>query len=102
LRLVRHHPLDPDAALSQVRRGPEQEPGAGLTTLVGMNLDVGVAGVIIDRDVQVVVAGTSAFLTPRRGALAEHLPATTGTDPAERRETSPTMGHESLLPVWVP
>jgi hypothetical protein len=48
-----------------------------------MDLDERVAGVIVDRDVQVVVAGAPSLRSLGLAALAELAPATTGADPSE-------------------
>jgi hypothetical protein len=70
-------------------RGPDQEPGAGLALLVGMDLGVGQPGVVVDRAVHVVVAdpssrpllGLGATVLP--GVPAMDPPAATGTDHPE-------------------
>jgi hypothetical protein len=84
LRLVGHHPIDPDALVGEMSRGSDQEACAGLTSLVGMDLDVSVAGVVIDRDVQVVVAHRVAVASGADvSGTASQLPASSRPDLAE-------------------
>jgi len=53
-RSVGHHRLRRHRAkLREVLEGAAHEPRAGCPALVGMLLDVGVAGVVVDRDVQI-------------------------------------------------
>jgi hypothetical protein len=44
-----HHGLDPNAVLGVERAGLGQEPGAGLSPLVGVELHVGHPGVVVRR-----------------------------------------------------
>ena len=55
--VVGQDPFDAgDAVAGEVGRGPGEEPGAGGALLVGEDLAVGQAGVVIDQGVHVVVA----------------------------------------------
>ena len=83
LRLVGHDPLDPHPKIGQMDSGPQHEARAGIASFVGVDLDERVTGVIVDRDVQVVIACTATF--PRLGlaALPELPPPSTGADAPE-------------------
>ena len=59
-RSVGEHPLGPDPALGEVGGRPEHEPRAGRSAFIAEDLDVGAAGAVVDRSVEVVVT-RSAF-----------------------------------------
>jgi hypothetical protein len=83
LGLVGHDLLDPHPEIRKVVGGPQYEPGAGLASFVGMDLDKRVSGVIVDRDVQVVITGAASLGGPGLAALPELLPSSTGSDTPE-------------------
>lgn len=49
--VVAQHPLDRDPVRDEERNRPAQEADGGLAALVGKDLGVGEAGVVVDRDV---------------------------------------------------
>ena len=56
--VVGHHPLDAgDAVGGEEGRRAGEEAGAGASALIGVQLGVGEAAVVVDRRVQVVIAG---------------------------------------------
>ena len=59
-RSVGEHPLGSDPALGEVGGGPEHEPGAGRPAFIAKDLDVGVAGAVVDRSVEVVVTRSAS------------------------------------------
>ena len=72
------------SVLVEPGRGAVQEPGAGGVALVGEGLDVGEAGVVVDRDVQEVVAHGTALVPVGDGGVAPvQAPAAAVGDPAE-------------------
>ena len=73
-RSVGHHALDLDAVGGEEARGADQEARAGLAALVGVHLDIGHARVVIDRDVQEVVA-VPAVRRACRGSTAHPVAA---------------------------
>ena len=80
LGVVGQDPLDPDAMTREEGRRIEREAGTGRAPFVVERGDVGDPAHVVDRDMQVVVAGMGA----RRAMTAtpESVPATVG-DPAE-------------------
>jgi hypothetical protein len=59
LAFVGQDPLDPRAVGPEERRGVEQEPGTGGASLVTERLPESDPAHVVDRDVEVVVAGAS-------------------------------------------
>jgi hypothetical protein len=55
--LVGEHTLGDHATRSEERERPAQEGDRALAPLVGQQLDVGQAAVVVDADVEVLVAG---------------------------------------------
>jgi hypothetical protein len=58
--VVGHDPLDGDVVGGEPDRGPAEEPGAGLGSFVEVDLGVGQSGVVVDRDVDVLIADPGA------------------------------------------
>ena len=82
-RSVGEHPLGPDPALGEVGGGPEHEPGARRSAFIAKDLDVGVAGAVVDRSVEVVVTRSASPWTFRLGAEAQDPPPAARPDPRE-------------------
>jgi len=80
---IGHDALDPDPQTSKVRGRAQHEARAGGASLIRQRLDVGIARVIIDRHVQVVVSGAASLARFGLGGAPELLPTAAGTDPPE-------------------
>ena len=81
LRVVRHHAFDLDPELGEEREGVGDERSARRSLFVRAGLHECDPGVIVDRDVEVVVAGLSMVSWPLLATM--HPPTTTVRDPAE-------------------
>ena len=78
--VVGHESFDGDRGGGERVQGPGEEPGGGRAGLVGQDLAVGVAGVVIDQGVDEVVADTS---TAQLLCSAVHAPAAAVGSPAD-------------------
>ena len=77
--IVRDHPLDAgDAVGGEVGGGAGEEPVCGGAFLVGVDLGVGKAGVVIDGGVDVVEPDGGLGVPGVRGALVDPPAATVG------------------------
>jgi hypothetical protein len=54
--VVGQHPLDGDVMAGEEHPGPAEKPGTAVAALIGQDLGIGQAGVVVDGGMDIVIA----------------------------------------------
>ena len=73
--VIGQHPLDLHSQLGEPGQGSGHEPGRGLALLIGQGLNIGQPGPVIDRRMQLVIAGLAPPMPPTLGPPEQSVTA---------------------------
>ena len=79
--VIGQHPLDLHSQLGEPGQGSGYEPGRGLALLIGQGLNIGQPGPVIDRHMQIVIAGLDPPISPTLGPPEQSVTAPSGMRP---------------------